>query len=77
MAAKAFKVKLSGIAENIAAATAQFKKIRKSLSKDDQKSLDLKVNYLKEAKTSIEAACGRTGRMTSLFIAKPKPKPKR
>ena len=76
MAVKTFKVKLSSISTDIAAASAQFGKIRKSLSEDDQKRLDLKVKHLKDAKESILLACGRTGRMTSRFVAKPKPKPK-
>jgi hypothetical protein len=78
MAAKTFKVKLSGIAGNITAAVAQLEKIQESLSESDQKKLKLKLQKLRQAARLVGVACGRTGRMTALFVArKPYPKPKR
>lgn len=76
MAAKSFEVKLSSIAKDIADASDQFanvKKARKSLSKRDQRRLDLGIKHLRQANKFIQLACGRTGRMTAIFVPNPEP----
>jgi hypothetical protein len=66
MATKKFKVKLSSITKEIDRATKELKKIRKHLSAEHKKKVDLHMKSLASAKSLVSPICN-AGRMTASF----------